>query len=153
MWRWLLKIGINSKLFCCSWCWCWYLKWPPPPGMKFVKSFTPVRFQKKFNFTREKRVNRNIFGQKLRICFTRLFWTNCQFLCNYPLKLKLTQVVLWKLKPEYGKFHRWCNFFELHKCHMWQISCLIQWILSTPSICHPSNILFRSPSAHSNIAF
>ena len=25
--------------------------------------------------------------------------------CNYLLKYKLTQVVLWKLKPEFGKFH------------------------------------------------
>ena len=29
-------------------------------------------------------------------CFAHLFWTNCQFLCNYLLEYKLTPVVLWK---------------------------------------------------------
>ena len=34
--------------------------------LEFAKSFTPVSF-KKVNFTREKRVKRNIFGQELRM--------------------------------------------------------------------------------------
>ena len=28
-------------------------------------------------------------------CFTHLFWTNWQFLCNYLLRYKLTPVILW----------------------------------------------------------
>ena len=39
-------------------------------------------------------------------CFTHTFWTNCQLLCNYLLKYKLIQVVLWKPKPIFDKFHR-----------------------------------------------
>ena len=95
----------------------------PPP--RLYQIFYTGKIPKILDFTR---VNRDIFGQKLRICFTRLFWTNCQFLCNYPLKLKLTQVVLWKLKPEFAKFHRKMfrlNFEKksepkiiLHKCHL-----------------------------------
>ena len=88
--------------------------------LEFVKSFTPVRFQKKLFFWPKIENGR---------CFTHRFWTNCQFLCNCLLKYKLTQVVLWKLKPEFGKFHigYFCVTswkFKCHLCHLWQIPCL-----------------------------
>ena len=37
------------------------------PDMEFVKSLTLLQDSHFFNFTREKRVNRDIFGQKLRM--------------------------------------------------------------------------------------
>lgn len=49
------------------------------------------------------------FCQKLRIddvLLIYVFWTNFQFLCNYLLKHKRTPVLLWKLYPEFSKFHR-----------------------------------------------
>ena len=42
--------------------------------------------------------------------FTHVFWKKNHFLFNYLLRYKLTPVVLWKLKPEMGKFHIKGNF-------------------------------------------
>ena len=47
-------------------------------------------------------MSRNFWGKvENGGCFTHLFWTNYQFLCNYLLKYKLTRVVFWKLQPEF----------------------------------------------------
>ena len=74
------------------------------PHMEFVKCFTHLRFPK-FSILRE------IFWQKIENvgCFTHLFWTNWLSLCKFLLKYKATPVILWKIKPDFGKFYRKSN--------------------------------------------
>ena len=71
-------------------------------------------------------------------CFTHLFLTHCQFLCNYLLKHKLTRVVLWKLFINSANFtdrvifcvSSWVFYLSpkisFHKCRLWQIPCLVK---------------------------
>ena len=60
------------------------------------------------------------------------FWSNCQSFCKFLLKYKVNPVILWKIQPEHGNFHR--KFFknlpktEIFKCDLsrfWQIPCLL----------------------------
>ena len=111
----------------------WHLVLCPPPPQTWNLSNLSHKYIPKFrNFTRDKTRKLRHSWPKLDIagCFTHLFWTNCQFVCNYLLKYKLTHV-LWKLWPEFVKFHRWGNFLHLflknlpqpqnilHKWHLW----------------------------------
>ena len=71
--------------------------------------FYTSKIPKIFNFSRKKRVNRDIFGKKIEKigCFTRLFWTICHSICKFLLKYVQSHYsYLWKFKPEFGKFHR-----------------------------------------------
>ena len=73
-----------------------------------------VRFPNFSIFPEKKRINRDIFGQKLRMKDVSLIYfsfTNWQFLCNCLLLYKPSQVAFVKLKPDFGKFHRCSTFF------------------------------------------
>ena len=59
--------------------------------------FNTSQIPKLFNFTREKRVNCNIFSKKKVEnggWFTHIFWPICQFLCNNLLKYTLTPLII-----------------------------------------------------------
>ena len=72
-------------------------------------------------YSRKMRISRH-FWPKIDNgrCYTHQIWTNCKFLKMfystilnkwsvlfiYLLKYKLTLIVFWKLKPEFGKFQR-----------------------------------------------
>ena len=83
------------------------------------------KIPKFFNFSRKKHINRDIFGQKLRMKDVSLIYfsfTNWQFLCNCLLLYKPSQVAFVKLKPDFGKFHRW-SIFCINSCFMKTQSC------------------------------
>ena len=81
----------------------WHLVLCPLPPQTWNLSNLSHKYIPKFlNFTRDKTRKSRHFWPKFEIaeCFTHLFWKNCQFLCNYLLKFKLTPIVLWKLLPK-----------------------------------------------------
>ena len=70
-----------------------------------------VRFP---NFSREKRINRDIFGQKLRMEDVSLIYfsfTNWQFLCNYLLLCKPSKVVFVKTQTWFWQISQMRHFF------------------------------------------
>ena len=104
-------------------CHIWYLA-----DMKFVKCFTEIT--EIFNFI-QKNTYIATFLSKNWECgmFYSPILKKCQSFCTYILKYKVTLFIMWKIKPEFGKFHRMGNILHqflrnllkpkniLHKCH------------------------------------
>ena len=83
------------------------------PNVEFVKYFTlHSKIPKFHNFTREKRINHNICGKKLRIGDGLL--SSFIFTCQFCTQMQTNSIYFVKtiqyLKPELGKLHRMANF-------------------------------------------
>ena len=85
-----------------------------------------------FNSTQEKLINRDIFGQQLRIeDFYSSILNKLSVFLQLSTQIQIHSIFLWKLLPKLGKLYRYGNFLRqclkilpepknvLQKCNLW----------------------------------
>ena len=126
----------------------WYLSHLVFGRHEICQMFYASEITEIFNFT-QKNAHIATFLSKNWECGMFYFpiLKKCQSFCTYILKYKVTLFIMWKIKPEFGKFHRMGNILHqflrnllkpkniLHKCHLWPLSKSGIWELCIWDLC------------------